>query len=142
MNRTFTRMGQVLKGGGTRRPEEVPAGRPGPATGGNACPGPSVVYGPQPIPRRMAQQLFVATSLVSPMVRGRFRSQDIGWQADGPDSTDLGQLQSLRGMYAGPPGVRLGAQAGPSSQPGYPSTNNDLTVMGLGAMDLPNVWRV
>jgi hypothetical protein len=139
---TFARYGQVLKGGGERRPEEVDPGRAGPATADNAYAGPRVVYGPNPISAGQAQQLFMATSLTSPMVRGRFRSQQAGAGENRATTTDLGSLQVLRGMYQGPQGVRLGAQAGPSSQPAFPSTNNDVTVTGLGMMDLPSLWRV
>jgi hypothetical protein len=138
----FQRFGQILKGGGARRPTEVDPGRSGPASGNNAIPAPAFRYGVQPIARRMALQLFVATNLTSPMVAGRFRPQLPGKGQNMANTTDLGPLQSLRGMYQGPQNARLNAQAGPSSQPAFPSTNNDVTVLGLGAMDLPNVWRV
>jgi len=138
----FTRMGQVLKGGGERRPEQVYPGAPGPTTGDNIIPAPGFQYGNNPISRRDAQELFVATNLTSPMVRGRFRPQLDGSPENRAQTTDLGSLQVLRGLYQGPQGVRLGAQAGPSSQPAYPSTNNDPTVLGLGQMDLPEIWRV
>lgn len=142
MGSAFARFGQVLKAGGARRPQEVDPGAPGPMTGDNAYDGPRVVYGPNPIAAGTAQKLFIATSLTSPMVRGRFRTGQAGAGENRAQTTDLGSLQVLRGMYQGPQGVRLGAQAGPSQQPAYPSTNNDVTVTGLGMLDLPDVWRV
>ena len=138
----FARFGQALKAGGERRPQEVDPGAPGPTTPDNAYQGPRVVYGPNPIAAGMSQRLFTGTSLTSPMVAGRFRSQQAGAGENRATTTDLGSLQVLRGMYQGPQHARLGAQAGPSSQPAFPSTNNDVTVTGLGAMDLPEVWRV
>lgn len=141
----FQRFGKPGKAGKAQRPEQVDAGRGGAFTGGNAIPGPVVAYGRQPIPTLQAQRLFVATSLTSPMVCGRFRTQgDAAATSRGVDggSPDLGTLQVFRGLFAGPMGVRLGAQAGPSSQPGYPSTNNDPSTMGLSMMDLPDLIRV
>lgn len=138
----FSWFGQALKPGGARRPQEVDPGAPGPTTGNNAYAGPAVVYGPNPIAASMSQKLFVATSLTSPMVRGRFRTGQAGDGENRAQTTDLGSLQVLRGMYQGPQGVRLGAQAGPSQQPAFPSTNGDVTVTGLGMLDLPEVWRV
>lgn len=134
--------GQAGKGGGARRPQEVNPGRMGPVTPDNAYAGPRVVYGPQPIAVATAQRLFVGTSLTSPMVRGRFRPQLPGKGQNMAETTDLGPLQSFRGAFTGAQRARLNAQAGPSSQPGYPSTNADPTVLGLGAMDLPDIWRV
>lgn len=143
MSRAFARWGQPGKADKTRQPEEVDPGRPGPQSGGNAYPGPNVVYGPNPVSAAQAQRLFLGTSLTSPMVAGRFRTQLAGKGENRATTTDLGSLQVLRGMYQGPGrSVRLGAQAGPSDQPAFPSTNNDETVRGLGAMDLPEMWRV
>lgn len=140
--RMFARFGQPSKAGKERRPEEVDPGRAGPVTPDNAYDGPRVVYGPNPVAAAQALRLFVATSLTSPAVAGRFRSQEAGLGENRATTTDLGSLQVLRGMYQGPQGVRLGAQAGPSSQPAFPSTNQDVTVTGLGMMDLPSLWRV
>lgn len=136
---SFWKWGQPGKAGGTREPEEAPAGRSQGSTGNNALPGPNVVYGRQPIAVAQAQRLFMGTSLTSPMVAGRFRDQ-LGGNGEN-DPRDFGSLQVFKGLVGGPMHARLGAQAGPSSQPGFPSTNNDPTVYGLGQMDLPSLWR-
>ena len=141
------RWGKPQKAGKSAGPQEVPAGTPGPSTGGNVLPGPAFRFGTQPVPASFARRLHMATSLVSPMVAGRFRPQDKGapqnraGRGSSYGSADLGALQVLTGMYQGPMTVRLGAQAGPSSQPGFPSTNNDSSV-DLSGMGLPDVWRV
>lgn len=119
----------------------------GPQSGGNTVQAAAFRFGNQPMAVRTAWRLFNATSLVSPMVAGRFRPQDQGSpvrRSDGTDSfgsPDLGALQNFRGSFQGPQTVRLGAQAGPSQQPAFPNTNNDSSVdfSGLG---LPDVWRV
>lgn len=147
MGNMLRRWGKPGKAGKSVGPVEVPGTPSGPSTGGNAIPGESFAYGSQPIPRRMAVALHTATSLVSPMVSGRFRPQDKGSAprrapaGSSFGSADLGVLQILTGMYQGPMTVRLGAQAGPSSQPGFPSTNNDGSV-DLSGLGLPDVWRV
>lgn len=126
---------------------QVPGNPSGPASGSNEIPAPAFRYGNQPMAVQTAWRLFNATSLVSPMVAGRFRPQDRSNPPRRADSTssygspDLGALQSFRGSFQGPQTVRLGAQAGPSQQPAFPSTNNDNTV-DLSGLGLPDVWRV
>lgn len=135
--------GKAGKAGKAQRPEQVDAGAGGRQTGGNAQPGPPVIYGAQPIAVGQSQRLFFGTSLTSPMVAGRFRAQNEGAPtARGYDggSPDLGALQTFRGLVGGATSVRLGAQAGPSSQPGYPGTGSSV-LNGLAAMDRPDVMR-
>lgn len=135
--------GKPGKAGKEQRPEQVPPGRPGAASGGNAMPGPAVVYGPQPVSVSLARRLGVASSLTSPMVAGRFRPGNEGTaQHRGVDggSPDLGALQTFRGLVAAARSPRLGAQAGPSAQPGYPGTGSGSSVLqGLAAMSQPDV---
>lgn len=144
MGGILSRWGKPGKAGKSTGPTNVPGNPSGPSTGSNEIAAAPFRYGSQPIPWRMAYQLFVATSLTSPMVAGRFRPQDKG-DANRRGTTfgapDLGPLQSFAGSYAGPMSVRLGAQAGPSQQPGFPNTNNDQTV-DLSGLGLPDVWRV
>ena len=138
------RWGKPGKAGKSTGPVEVPGEVRGPASGSNEQPAAAFRYGVQPVPLRMAAALFMATSLVSPMVRGRFRPQDKG-DANRRGTTfgspDLGTLQLFKGAYQGPGTARLGAQSGPSSQPAFPSTNNDPSV-DLSGLGLPDVWRV
>ncbi|HTF08531.1 MAG TPA: hypothetical protein VK659_10220 [Asanoa sp.] len=105
-------------------------------------PPPAYRFGVQPIPRSFAARLGMMSSLVSPAVAGRFRPQDRGQPERRGKSTDLGGLQSYRGAVGSPQTVRLGAQAGPSSQPGFPSTNAGDVTGALAQMGLPDVWRV
>lgn len=127
--------------------KSVPGSPSGPASGSNELQAAAFRYGNQPMAVRTAWRLFNATSLVSPMVRGRFRPQDQSSpvrRSDGTDSfgtPDLGRLQGFRGSFQGPQTVRLGAQSGPSQQPAFPSTNNDSSV-DFSGMGLPDVWRV
>lgn len=126
-----------------QRPEQVPGGPPaGPSSGSNAIPGSAIRYGVQPVPLSFARRLFLMTTLVSPAVAGRFRPQDRGQPERRAESTDLGTLQSFRGAVGTVSRANLGAQAGPSSQPGYPSTNAGDITGQLAAMGLPDVWRV
>jgi hypothetical protein len=138
------RWGKPGKAGKSTGPATVNGNPSGPSTGGNEIAAAPFRYGVQPVPLRMAHALFVATSLTSPMVAGRFRPQDKG-DANRRGTTfgspDLGPLQSYAGSYAGPQTVRLGAQAGPSQQPAFPNTNNDSAV-DLSGLGLPDVWRV
>jgi len=119
----------------------------GPQSGDNRIEGAAFRYGRQPVPFSQAVRLFAATSLVSPMVAGRFRPQDKSSPARRATGTssfgspDLGAMQAFRGAFQGPQTVRLGAQAGPSQQPAFPSTNNDATV-DLSGLGLPDFWRV
>lgn len=141
------RWGKPGKAGKEAGPVEVQGTPHGPESGNNAMPAQPFAYGNNPIARRMAAQLFVATSLTSPMVAGRFRPQDKGSPQRRSDATssygtpDLGGLQLFKGLYQGPQTVRLGAQAGPSQQPAFPNTNNDSSV-DLSQLGLPDVWRV
>ena len=106
-------------------------------------PGPPIIYGAQPVSVSLARRLHIGTSLTSPMVAGRFRAGNDGAATGrGRDggSPDLGALQTYRGLIAGPTGVRIGAQGGPSDQPGYPGTGNSV-LNGLAAMDRPDIQR-
>jgi hypothetical protein len=140
----LSRWGKPGKAGKSAGPATVQGNPSGPSAGGNEMAAAPFRYGTQPIPRLMAMRLFMATSLTSPMVAGRFRPQDKG-DANRRGTTfgspDLGPLQSYAGSYAGPMSVRLGAQSGPSQQPAFPSTNNDSAV-DLSGLGLPDVWRV
>lgn len=141
------RWGKPGKPGKSAGPVEVARSPHGPQSGDNAIPANPFRYGVHPVARQTAWALFVATSLTSPMVRGRFRPQDKSSDPRRSTSTssfgtpDLGALQQFRGLYMGAQGVRLGAQAGPSQQPGFPNTNNDNSV-DLSGLGLPDVWRV
>lgn len=138
-------LGKAGKAGKQVRPEPVPAGRPGRQSGGNALPGPSVVYGANPVAVSQALRLHVGTALTSPAVAGRFRPGDRGSAVHrGVDggAPDLGVLQSFRGAVSAVRSVRVGAQSGPSSQPGYPSTNGAGGLLAsLAGMDRPDVQR-
>lgn len=141
----FRRWGKPGKAGKSTGPATVNGNPSGPTVeGGNEIAGPAFRYGVKSIDRSIALRLFMATSLTSPMVAGRFRPQDKG-DANRRGTTfgapDLGPLQSFAGSYAGPMSVRLGAQAGPSQQPAFPNTNNDSSV-DLSGLGLPDVWRV
>lgn len=141
----FDRWGKPGKAGKSTGPATVAGNPSGPTVfGGNEIAAASFRYGVKPVDRSIATRLFVATTLISPMVAGRFRTQDKGspsFRGVTFGNPDLGPLQSFSGSYAGPRTVRLGAQAGPSSQPGFPNTNNDSTV-DLSGLGLPDVWRV
>lgn len=128
--------GKAGKAGKEQRPEVVPRGS-GPMTGGNIIPSPPVTFGRQPIPFSYSGRLHLATSLVSPMVAGRFRPQDKG-APQNRDDWDPGALQAFRGLYGRGTDARLGAQSGPSSQPAFPATNNTV-LQGLAAMGMPDV---
>jgi hypothetical protein len=140
------RWGKPGKAGKEQRPTAVAGEVSGPQSGGNVMPAAPFRYGANPVSRTQAARLFYATSLMSPMVRGRFRAQDKGAPTNRADaggsfgSADLGTLQLFAG-WQGASTARLGAQSGPSSQPGYPSTNNDSSV-DLSGLGLPDVWRV
>lgn len=134
--------GKPGKAGKQATPHEVAGNPSGPQSGSNEIPDGPFRYGRNPVALSYSRRLFYATSLISPMVRGRFRPQDQGGpQRSGNGRPDLGRLQGFRGSFAGPKTVRLGAQSGPSSQPGFPSTNNDQSV-DFSGMGLPDVWRV
>lgn len=126
---------------GQEADEMAPAGRARGMTGDNTQIRRVVVYGPNPISAGMARRLHIGTTVVSPAVSGRFRPQDKGSAVNRGGNPNLGALQLFRGLVGKPMTVRLGAQAGPSSQPGYPSTNN--TVLAALAMQgLPDVMPV
>lgn len=135
-------LGKPGKAGKQVRPEQVPAGRPGRQSGGNALPGPVIVYGPQPIAVDQARRLHIGTALTSPAVAGRFRPGDRGDPVmSGVDggSPDLGVLQSFRGAVgAGRSAPTLGAQADPA-RPG-PAGNLSL-LASLAQLDRPDVQR-
>jgi hypothetical protein len=141
------RWGKPGKAGKSVGPVQVQGTPHGPQSGDNAMPAAPFRYGTDPNARSYALRLFFGSSLTSPMVAGRFRPQDKSSPARRADSDssygspDLGRLQTFAGSYAGPRSVRLGAQSGPSSQPAFPSTNNDSSV-DLSGLGLPDVWRV
>ena len=74
--------GKPGKAGGVRRPEQVPAGTAGRNSGSNEIAAAPFAFGVQPMALRTATALFMATSLMSPMVRGRFRTGDRGAPAN------------------------------------------------------------
>ncbi|RGC65006.1 hypothetical protein C5N14_30920 [Micromonospora sp. MW-13] len=134
--------GKPGKAGKEQRPEQVPAGAGGRASGGNVFPGPAIMYGPQPQSVSLATRLHIGTSLTSPMVAGRYRPGDQGAATrrgcDG-GSPDLGALQAFRGLVGGPGRAQVGAQAGPSAQPGYPSTGGGPLLDAFARMSQPDV---
>lgn len=137
--------GQPGKAGKTRRPEQVAAPAGGQASPGNAMPAAGLQYGPNPIAFAFARRLGVASSLTSPAVRGRFRSHaDAAPSSRGNGTPDLGALQTFRGLVGVASRLKLGAQAGPSAQAGYPSTGSGNTTIlsGLAAMGRPDVQRI
>jgi hypothetical protein len=141
------RWGKPGKAGKSVEPHQVDGDPSGPQSGSNEIPCMPFRYGRNPIAWSQAMRLAHATALTSPMVAGRFRPQDKSSPARRATETssfgspDLGRLQTFSGSYAGPRTVRLGAQSGPSSQPGFPSTNNDAAV-DFSGMGLPDIWRV
>lgn len=145
----FSIFGKPGKAGKQSSPEQIAGNPSGPVvSGANEIQAAAYRYGRNPISWQQAMQLFMATSLTSPMVAGRFRPQDKGSpvrRAD-PNSSygtpDLGALQNFRGSFQGPGTVRLGAQSGPSQQPAFPSTNNNGQSVDLSGLGLPDVWRV
>jgi hypothetical protein len=134
--------GKPGKAGKASRPEQVDAGNGGRQSGGNAMPGPSIVYGRNPIAADYGRRLFYGSSLTSPMVAGRFRPQDRGAPTNRGGTPDLGPLQAWRGLVGAGTSVRLGAQAGPSSQPGYPGTGSNSVLTGLAYMSQPDVQPI
>jgi hypothetical protein len=143
----FRSWGKPGKAGKQVTGEAIPGEVSGPSSGSNEIQAAPFRYGRNPISWTQAMRLFNATSLVSPMVAGRFRPQDTSnpprraEPGDSFGSPDLGRLQGFRGSFQGPQTVRLGAQSGPSQQPAFPSTNNDSSV-DFSGMGLPDVWRV
>lgn len=138
--------GKPGKAGKSQGPVDVQGTPRGPQSGSGVIPAPNFRYGDHPVARSYAARLGVASALNSPMVAGRFRTMDKGDPVFRAESSslgtpDLGRLQTFAGSFQGPGTVRLGAQSGPSQQPGFPNTNNDSSVdfSGLG---LPDVWRV
>jgi hypothetical protein len=143
----FSTWGKPGKAGKQVTGHEVPGSVSGPQSGSNEIVAGPFRYGRNPIAWSYAMRLFYGTSLMSPMVRGRFRPQDVSnpprRAPDGESwgTPDLGRQQGFRGSFQGPQTVRLGAQSGPSQQPAFPSTNNDSSV-DFSGMGLPDVWRV
>jgi hypothetical protein len=126
---------------GQEAAEAAPTGRARGMTGDNAQARNLIVYGPNPISAGMARRLFIGTTVVSPAVSGRFRPQDKGSPVNRGGNPNLGALQLFRGLVGKPMSLRLGAQAGPSSQPAYPGTNNTI-LAGLRMQGLPDVMPV
>jgi hypothetical protein len=139
--------GKFGKAGKQQQPSNVGGNPSGPQSGTNEIPAVPFRYGRNPIAWSMAMRLAHGTALTSPMVMGRFRPQDKGAATNRAVSggsfgtPDLGRLQTFSGSFAGPRSVRLGAQAGASQQPGFPSTNQDSSV-DFSGMGLPDIWRV
>lgn len=132
--------GKPGKAGKQTRPQQVLAGPPGATSASNVIPAAAYRYGRNPIAFSYGHRLGVMSSLTSPAVAGRFRPQDQG-SPNRRATADLGALQAFRGLVGGPGRARLGAQGGPSSQPGYPSTNATILI-GLAAMDQPGTQRL
>lgn len=122
------------------RPEPAPAGHTVRAYGSNARTAVVDVFAPHPVARAMASALHLGTSLISPSVSGRFRGGDKGAPVN-RGNADTGALQVFRGAYSAGQAVRLGAQSGPSSQPGYPATNN-VVLSALANTGLPDIMRL
>lgn len=134
--------GQPRKAGKSRRPEQVPAPRGGQASPGNAVAAAPYRYGPNPQSFDLAHRLGVGTTL--PILRGRFRTMaDASPSSRGNGAPDLGALQTFRGLVGLPTRrLRAGMQAGPSDQPGYPSTGAGNVIQGLANMSRPGVQRI
>jgi hypothetical protein len=138
-----------MRYGNARHPaRDTPAPAPtGPVVGGNAHPTMVTLLGPDPIGAALPRRLFFMTSLVSPAASGRFRRGDKGSAESGNRwGYDIGPLQDFRGRGLIGRGItsRLGAQAGPSSQPAYPSTGTTTAPSirsALSGMDMPRVLR-
>lgn len=105
-----------------------------------------VDFGPDPLAVQFAAALQVATSLVSPMTRGRFLPGLSGVGAR-RDSRDPGALQDLRGqalVVRRMDRIRGGIGGGPGDQSGLPSTGARTTgtvMSALAGMELPEVLR-
>lgn len=101
-----------------------------------------------PLPERFGTAMMASLGLAqdtrSPMSDGNGGevSMNIGAGVVGRDSRRTGPLQDWRGLHhpmARPRSVNVGIQAGPSSQPAFPSTGvtttptiyNSLSLMGL-----------
>lgn len=132
--------GKPGKAGKAQRAQTAPANAGGAQSGGNVIPDAGIRYGRDPIAASYAARLGIMTSLTSPATAGRFRTGDQG-SASNRATADLGALQLFRSLVGGGGRARVGAQAGPSSQPGYPSTNNTVLI-GLAAMDQPGLQRL
>jgi hypothetical protein len=102
---------------------------------GNGHPIASWGYGADAMSRSLAGSMAAANNPFSPMAAG-VRRIFTGLPGFGVHeaSTDVGPLQAFYGAVApisAPKSKRLGAQAGPSSQPGMPSTGQDTTGVGM-----------
>lgn len=137
------RWGQPGKAGKTRQPEQVPSGGPqGAPSPGNAVAAPGWRYGRNPLAFSYARRLGVASSLTSPSVAGRFRTQDASSPERRGGSPDLGALQSFRGLVGLTGRAKLGMQSGPSAMPGYPSTGQGGLLPQLASMSRPDEQRI
>ena len=125
--------GQPKKAGGRRR--DTPASRPH----GRVIAQPvrmvsQVVQGDEPIGTSMMRTLFTASATNSPMANGNGGvTLNVGAGIVGRDARRTGPLQDWRQLHApvaNPSRSSLGIQAGPSSQPAFPST---------GATALPSI---
>lgn len=102
--------------------------------------------GADPIATQLAGALHVATSLVSPMTRGRFLPGLAG-SGTRRDTRDPGALQDMRGqalVTRRMDRIRAGVGGGPGDPSGLPSTGARTTLgvmSALRGMDLPEVLR-
>lgn len=134
--------GKPGKAGKAERAQPIAGSVQGQPSPGNALAG-AIRYGVQPVPYSYAHRLGVVSSLMSPSVRGRFRTGDSSTPSNRGGTPDMGQLQTFKGAVGRlTRGARLGAQSGPSAQPGYPSTGSGGIVTMLAALDRPDVQRV
>lgn len=105
-----------------------------------------VAPGPDPLATQFAAALQVATSLVSPMTRGRFLPGLSGVGAR-RDTRDPGALQDLRGqalVTRKMDRIRGGIGGGPGDPSGLPSTGSrgsSPVMSALAGMSLPEVLR-
>lgn len=114
--------GKAGKAGKAQQPQQAPAPH-GRASAGNAIAAAGMRYGSQPLARSYAARLGVVSSLTSPATVGRFRPGTSASPANRGETPDFGAQQAFRGMVGKlSRHPRVGAQGGPSAQPGYPST--------------------
>ena len=104
------------------------------------------VFGVPEVSTVFARALHAATSLVSPMARGRIVSGLDGHGAN-RDTRDPGALQDLRGQaltVRRMDALRRGVGGGPGDSAGLPSTGSraaEGVLAALASMDLPEVLR-
>lgn len=139
--------------GNARHPaqDQIVADPRGPSSGRNTSVVPAVVNGPSAQSVAQMRGLGLAVNTASPMSRG-FRvwagdrgfgvNRDVHYYPHQPGATPLtGMTQAAVQPINNPSSHRLGAQAGPSSQPAYPSTGGlaDFGGQALALMSLPQI---